>query len=66
LHELQGSMPFVSARNLAKLAGKIISMAPVLGNVCLLQTKTFYRLIEARLKGDSYFDALECDVQLKF
>ena len=33
LHELQGSMPFVSARNLAKLAGKIISMSPVLGNV---------------------------------
>ena len=56
----------MSARNLAKISGKIISMAPVLGNVCLLQTKTFYRLIEARLNGDSYFGALECDVQLKF
>lgn len=50
----------VSARILARLSGKIISMTPVLGNVCLLQTKPFFKLIEMRRNWDSKIDISSC------
>lgn len=42
LQNLLNSLPVLSARKLAQLAGKIISMAPVLGNICLLKTKVVF------------------------
>ncbi|XP_052270084.1 uncharacterized protein LOC127871322 [Dreissena polymorpha] len=66
LNKVQSSLDYITARNLTCLAGKIISMSPVLGNVCLLKTKVFYRLIESRLSWDSYLSASECKDDLEF
>ena len=53
LRNLIESLPVSSARKLAQFAGKIISMCPVLGKVCLLKTKVFFQCIETRNTWDS-------------
>ena len=53
IDKILAEFPVCTARKLAQLAGKIISMSPVLGNVCLFQTKGFFWLIETRLSWDN-------------
>ena len=48
----------ITARQLARLAGKIISTKFVLGNVVRLRTHFFYRLIESRISWDKTFNVL--------
>ena len=51
-----GKFPFVSARDMARCTGKIISLIPVLGNVCKLMTKNLHRAIECRFSWNSVID----------
>ena len=44
--------PRISARTLAQVVGKIISMCPVVGNVARIMTKFCYMAIERRLSWD--------------
>ena len=46
-------LPFVSARSLARLVGKIISLMPVVGNVSRLMTRNLYLIIQWRKSWDS-------------
>ena len=48
----------ITARQLARLAGKIISTKFVLGNVVRLRTRFLYRLIESRVSWDKTFNVL--------
>ena len=54
------AFPWVSARCLAKLAGKLMSMGPVLGNVSLIKTKQFFRVIEARTSWNGVMNINTC------
>jgi hypothetical protein len=47
------TMPNVTARQLAKVTGKIISLSPVFGNVCSIMTRYCYMKIMSRLSWDS-------------
>jgi hypothetical protein len=50
-------IPLLSAREIAKFAGKIISLMPVVGNICKLTTKHLHHVIESRNEGwDSVLD----------
>ena len=53
LEHLKTVMPHVSARQVARCTGRLISMSPVYGNVCRLMTRNCYRLIENRHDWDS-------------
>ena len=48
--------PYVSARTLAKFAGKIISTKFVLGDITLLKTRFIYQCIESRVSWDKKFN----------
>ena len=50
---INGKLPILTARDLARFAGKIISLMPVMGNVCKLMTKHMYKAIESRLSWES-------------
>ena len=43
------TFPHTSARKLASVTGKVISMQPVLGNVTRLMTRHLYNTIESRV-----------------
>ena len=45
----------VSARSLAKVTGRIISMSPVIGNVTRIKSRYLYRCIESRFVWDYWF-----------
>ena len=45
-------LPNSSARKLAKLVGKVISLMPVIGNVARLMTRHLYKLIQNRVSWD--------------
>lgn len=66
LNGLIDGYPYSSARKLAQFVGKVISMLPVLGNVCLLQTKSLYMVIESRRSWDARIDILNCRQCLMF
>jgi hypothetical protein len=66
IRTMKSSFPRVTARKLAQLSGKIVSMMPVLGNVALLQTKSFYQLIERRVSWDSVMNISECYLTVQF
>ena len=57
----------VSARNLARVTGRIISNFLIMGDVCELMTKAMHRLIESRIGWDAQV-VLDSDVlvELKF
>ena len=48
--------PYISARTLAKLAGKIISTKFVLGDITQLKTRFIYQCIESRVSWDKKFN----------
>ena len=48
--------PYISARTLAKLAGKIISTKFVLGDITQLKTRFIYQCIESRFSWDKKFN----------
>lgn len=48
-------LPFITARVVAKLVGKIISMMPVIGNAARLMTRHLYVLVHNKLSWDSSF-----------
>lgn len=43
--------PFASDKKLAQAAGKNISSSPVLGNVCMLQTKSLFTILNSKKLG---------------
>ncbi|CAC5371828.1 unnamed protein product [Mytilus coruscus] len=47
-------IPYISARNLAQVTGRIISMSPVIGNITRIMTRYCYMSIESRMSWDSY------------
>ena len=49
------SLSSVSARLLARVGGKVISMMPVIGNVARIKTRFLFRCIEARQSWDRKF-----------
>ncbi|VDI13202.1 Hypothetical predicted protein [Mytilus galloprovincialis] len=55
INRVMDSLPFVSARILAGVTGRVISMSPVIGNVTRLMTRNLYRLIESRVSWDYNF-----------
>lgn len=59
----------MSAREIARLSGKIISMMPVVGIVCKLMTKNLYRVIESRSSWDAVMNVSVfegCEQELLF
>ncbi|CAC5368319.1 unnamed protein product [Mytilus coruscus] len=55
IEKVSNKLPGVTARNLARIAGRIISMSPVLGNVTRIITRQLYKLIESRSTWDTIF-----------
>ncbi|XP_053400756.1 uncharacterized protein LOC128557413 [Mercenaria mercenaria] len=55
LKSLLNGLPFVTARNLAKVTGKIISMMAVIGNLSRLMTRFLYKEIETRHSWDFHY-----------
>ncbi|CAC5371805.1 unnamed protein product [Mytilus coruscus] len=47
-------IPYNSARNLAQVTGRIISMSPVIGNITRIMTRYCYMSIKSRMSWDSY------------
>ncbi|CAC5422900.1 unnamed protein product [Mytilus coruscus] len=54
----------LSARRLAQVVGKIISMSPVIGNISRLKTRYSYMCIESRISWDTVLN-MEIPVQVK-
>ena len=50
------SAPYVTARDCAAIAGHVMSMSPVLGNLTRLKTRFLYKVIESRRSWDSRFN----------
>ena len=50
------SAPYVTARDCAVIAGNVMSMSPVLGNLTRLKTRFLYKVIESRRSWDSRFN----------
>ena len=50
------SAPYVTARDCALIAGHVMSMSPVLGNLTCLKTRFLYKVIESRRSWDSRFN----------
>ena len=50
------SAPYVTARDCAVIAGHVMSMSPVLGNLTRLKTRFLYKVIESRRSWDSRFN----------
>ena len=50
------SAPYVTARDCAAIAGHVMSMSPVLGNLTRLKTRFLYKVIESRHSWDSRFN----------
>ena len=50
------SAPYVTARDCASIAGHVMSMSPVLGNLTRLKTCFLYKVIESRSSWDSRFN----------
>ena len=53
--------PLITARNLAQVTGKIISMSPVIGNISRLMTRYCYMIIETRSAWDSLLEIIHSD-----
>ena len=53
LHFIINSLPYTTARTLAKLCGKLISLKFVMGDIVRLKTRNLYYAIESRLSWDS-------------
>jgi hypothetical protein len=51
----------ITARNLAQVTGKIISMSPVIGNISRLMTRYCYMIIETRSAWDSLLEIIHSD-----
>ena len=56
--------PKTSARSIAKIVGKIISMMPVIGNVARLKTRYLYFMINNRLSWDNIFSISQYEFAL--
>ena len=50
------SAPYVTARDCASIAGHIMSMSPVLGNLTRLRTRVLYKVIDSTSTWDSRFN----------
>ena len=50
------SAPYVTARDCAVIAGHVMSMSPVLGNLTRLKTRFLYKFIESRCSWASHFN----------
>ena len=50
------SAPYVTARDCASIAGHVMSMSQVLGNLTLLKTRFLYKVIDSRPTWDSRFN----------
>ena len=48
--------PYVTARDCAVIAGHVMSMSPVLGNLTRLKTRFLHKVIESRRSWDSRFN----------
>jgi hypothetical protein len=46
--------PLITARNLAQVTGKIISMSPVIGNISRLMTRYCYMIMKRGQLGTVY------------
>ena len=53
--------PLITARNLAQVTGKIISMSPVIGNISRLMTRYCYMIIKTRSAWDSLLEIIHSD-----
>ena len=56
LKEVQKTFPLASPRKLCSIAGKILSMSFVVGNVSKLMTKSIFAAIESRMCWDTLLD----------
>ncbi|CAC5364665.1 unnamed protein product [Mytilus coruscus] len=54
IHNVFREIPYISARNLAQVTGRIISMSPVIGNITRIMTRYCYMSTESRMSWDSY------------
>ena len=59
ISRVSNHLPCCTARSIAKLVGKIISMMPVIGNVARLMTRNLYELIQNRISWDNVFKIQE-------
>lgn len=61
------SFPFMTARNVLKVAGSLVSLRPVFGSTCLLRTRTLFRFSGRTEQWDEQFLAdKEVEEELKF
>lgn len=56
LTDLLNVFPNLTARQLARVTGKIISMSPVMGNITSLMTRHLYMAIEKRKRWDLFLE----------
>ncbi|XP_063442628.1 uncharacterized protein LOC134722924 [Mytilus trossulus] len=59
LVDVLNNFPYFTARKLAQVTGKVISMCPVMGNITSLMTRYLHWAIESRVKWDLNLK-LEC------
>jgi hypothetical protein len=62
INSVFSSLPFVSARSLAKATGRIVSLSTVIGNIFRLMTRNLHRMIESRQSWNSKFCLSDQDV----
>lgn len=61
VNSLLTDFPLCTARRLAQVTGKIISMSPVIGNISRLMTRYCYLIIESRSAWDSLLQIIDSD-----
>ncbi|VDI76706.1 Hypothetical predicted protein [Mytilus galloprovincialis] len=69
LNVILAKFPYVTARSLAQVVGRIISMTPVIGNVARIMSKFCYMEIESRIGWDipiTGYKPVEVLSELKF
>ena len=64
ISQVSNMFPKTTARSIAKIVGKIISMMPVIGNVARLKTRYMYSMINNRLSWDNIFSISQFDSAL--
>lgn len=61
LQRVMGLLPYVSARMIAQMTGKIVSMLPVMGNIVRLMTRRCHVAIDKRVSWDKKLDKTALD-----
>jgi len=65
ISKIKENLPYSTARNIAKLCGKIISTKFILGDIVQLKTRNLYKVIKTATSWDSRINFKHNDVAIK-